>query len=202
MAIFRKSPKRVQKSVVYIFCNGDTELNYFNERKSGLPGRNIKIITRWANEGSPHQFVKYIERTLRSVYDQPRDGDKVFCVFDIDQNSDDSIQKATNTKSKYIDLIISNPSFELWLLLHYEYYNGRQSTDETFTRLRNHVPNYSKPHIKPFFSQLQENEEIAIENAKKLRRFHEEMGINLYSRDANPHTCADKVLVLFNNLRD
>lgn len=66
-----------------------------------------------------------------------RDYDKVYCVIDRDShvNFHDAIALAAGTKGK-VQLVISNPCFEYWLILHFSYTrkgyrsSGNQSAGE------------------------------------------------------------------------
>jgi len=126
--------------------------------------------------------------------------DKVYCILDVDDLPDTIIQTSFNSKPEYIDVIFSNPNFELWLLLHFKYYNHQFSKDETLTKLKDHLPGYSKPNIEPIFSELKAKENTAIHNAKQLRIHHSRENTNLNSRSANPHTHMDIVVELLNSL--
>jgi len=47
--------------------------------------------------------------------------DDVIAVFDADRNAPEEIESAVKTASNYgIKVYVSNPSFEFWLLLHFE----------------------------------------------------------------------------------
>ncbi len=50
----------------------------------------------------------------------PEDGDSIWCVFDRDDNSNEVLLRAKQSAQKEgYHLAYSNPSFELWLLLHF-----------------------------------------------------------------------------------
>lgn len=50
----------------------------------------------------------------------PDERDVIWCVFDRDENSDAALQKAKQVAMKEgYRLAYSNPSFELWFLLHF-----------------------------------------------------------------------------------
>ena len=50
----------------------------------------------------------------------PEDGDSIWCVFDRDDNSNEVFCVPNSPlKRKAIILAYSNPSFELWFLLHF-----------------------------------------------------------------------------------
>ena len=135
MARERKSKKIPLKHPVIIFSDGETELNYFNCKKSDMKGnRNIKIATVPTNSNTATKMVLYAINHIRSRDKNPND--KYFCVLDMDCADDDDIGKALKKKPDNMELIISNPDFEFWLLLHYRYYQGRLGNREPIEKLR------------------------------------------------------------------
>jgi hypothetical protein len=144
---------------------------------------------------------KLIEK-IKSLYPEKelQENDKIFCVLDVDNDTDEMIQEAIRVKPEYIQLNLSNPNFELWLLLHFAYHNQSLSIDETFTKLRNHIPDYTKPNIESIFQTLKENENNALTHTARLRNYHLRSDIDLNSRDANPYTSVDEVVKFLNSL--
>ncbi|WP_278319566.1 RloB family protein [Clostridium tepidiprofundi] len=81
-----------------------------------------------------------------------KDGDRVWCVFDVDinyntnraiQSKIEEIQKAKKIADKNkIKLGISNPCFELWYLLHFEYTTANfKNYDAVKKRLSRYIDN-------------------------------------------------------------
>jgi hypothetical protein len=197
---YRKSQHREPKNFIHIYSNGVTEINYFNAKKCECQRkRNIKIEPFFENVGSPVYFMKLIAKRYNAK--NITEKDKIYCVIDVDEITDDQIQKAIQIKEKYIDLILSNPNFELWLLLHFKLYTHKFSIDETLIKLKSFLSNYEKPHIDPIFSILQENEYKALKNSKQIRQKHNRECIGLYTCDANPHTMIDTVVEEINSFQ-
>lgn len=68
MAKQRKTKKLPLRSLVLIYTDGHTELNYFRLKKSSLTGRkNIKIETRIANIKSGKKFVDSAKSTFPPI---------------------------------------------------------------------------------------------------------------------------------------
>jgi RloB-like protein len=67
----------------------------------------------------------------------------VWCVFDVDDHTrfDDAVQMA---RDNGIELAVSNPCFELWLLLHFQDSPGMRGRTRIQKLLRQHVPGYDK----------------------------------------------------------
>jgi hypothetical protein len=197
--IFRKSRRLKQRNYIHIYSNGHTEINYFQLKKDELGIRNVTIEPIFENSGNPKKMQKKIANKYN--LNDIREDDKIFCVIDVDENSDKIIQEALQTKeSKFIQLILSNPNFEIWFLLHFKHYTSQISMEESYTKLKEHLPEYSKPKVEPIFLKLKENEKSAIINAKKLRKNYLKLKMDINSRDANPYTSVDIVVDLLNSL--
>lgn len=201
MAKYRGKASLLERNTAYIFVEGDTEHTYFNLIRKSLPrDKNIKLNCIKTNEKTPGQYVKYAKGYLKSLGYTLRDlseGDSIFCVFDHDSIDDTQLQNAISAKSDKIEFIISNPNFEIWLLLHFQYYSHVFSKEEPLYKLNDFV-SYSKPNIGPIFEQLENIREVAIENSIRLRRYHENNGTPLFSKNANPHTFVDVALSKIN----
>lgn len=95
-------------------CNaGSTEPIYFHELKRSL--RNSAVKVRIAKKTlAPEGLVKYASKIAKDSGD---DFDQVWCVMDVD-DFDFEWTKA-RIENLHVQLAVSNPCFELWLLLHY-----------------------------------------------------------------------------------
>ncbi len=112
--------------------------------------------------------------------------DSVWCVFDIDEhpNVNDAKQMAA---ANGIKLAISNPCFELWLLLHFREPPGSEHRRRIQARLSEHVADYDKHiAIEVFLPHYPE----AAKRAAKLDRLARQ--VNLPER--NPTTGVYKLL--------
>lgn len=89
-------------------------------------------------------------------------------------------------------MCLSNPSFELWFLLHYQYSVSRITNIALITKLRNHLPNYNKS--TDYFDDLLPNREEANKRAKRLNDFHERNSTELNSTQSNPSTQVYKIV--------
>jgi len=91
--------------------------------------------------------------------------DSVWAVFDVDDhpNIPTAIQMARDNS---INLAVSNPSFELWLLLHYQDQPGMKGRAAVRQLLSNHVNNYDK-HVS-FDKDYQPGYDDAVKRAKYL----------------------------------
>jgi hypothetical protein len=89
-------------------------------------------------------------------------------MFDLDvEGMWGRLQKVTGAT-----LLLSNPCFELWLLLHHEYHNNEVSSEACIKRLSTYFKRYRKGVLneeeKGFLSDKMR---LAMERAKKLEEY-------------------------------
>ena len=100
--------------------------------------------------------------------------DEAWCVFDIEKSATHTtLQKALDLARKHCyHLALSNPSFEYWVLLHYERTGkGFINAAEVIRALNRYIPDYSKS--MSVFHLVWDNTNQAIENAEMLRLLHD-----------------------------
>lgn len=76
-----------------------------------------------------------------------------------------SLAKRTNIKIAY-----SNEAFELWYLLHFNYYQTAMTRSDYYDRLSKLLDKKYKKNQKDMYTLLESKQSIAIRNAKKLLR--------------------------------
>ena len=114
---------------------------------------------------------KAIELKSNTEYDK---NDQFWCVFDRDknpknpndaQNFNAAIEMAKNNG---IDVAYSNDAFELWYLLHFNFYKtgiSRQDYQNMLTKLLGHE--YQK-NSEAIYEELKSKQQDAIKHAKRL----------------------------------
>jgi RloB-like protein len=146
----RRPPFREPKPVILIVCEGErTEREYFEGFARAF--RNSRVRIKIAHEhGVPKTLVKTAKEYKKEAADAARKEDDenlafdgVWCVFDVDDHPQiaDARQMA---RDNGIELAISNPCFELWLLLHFRDSPGMQHRGKICQMLSTHVPGYDK----------------------------------------------------------
>jgi hypothetical protein len=146
----RRLPFRDPKPIILIVCEGEkTEKQYFLGFERACRNSRVKIEVA-QEHGVPRTLVEIAKEYKREAEekaareeDENLAYDSVWCVFDIDKhpNVADSKEMA---RDNGIDLAISNPCFELWLLLHFRDYPGMQSHTKIQKMLAEYVPGYNK----------------------------------------------------------
>jgi hypothetical protein len=127
--------------VVLIVCEGErTEPQYLDgfRRACRNPRVNIKTVSkRTPPDGLVQEAVRLRDQAGLDAYDS------VWCVFDVDDHP--GVESAgEKAGAAGVELAISNPCFELWLLLHFQDAPGMQGRRRIQAMLRKHVPSYDK----------------------------------------------------------
>ncbi len=164
---------------VLVCCEGDvTEPSYFNGLKR--EGHNNLLHVEVQPVGmTPKPLVDYAvdlkkeaETKARREKDDNLKYDEVWCVFDVDahEHVPDAKQKAGAHK---INLAISNPCFELWLLLHFQDQRAHIERHHVQSACGDHMPRYVKE--VPFELVFPHHQE-AVDRAVALDNWQHEQG--------------------------
>lgn len=177
----KKTPKRFERKTNYktprktflIVCEGiETEPNYFEAFQK--IGRDTKTATIQIIPASAVGIT--VVKKAKKLKDEGSYGeDEVWCVFDRDakqennnqQNFNEAIRLAIENK---VNLAISNDAFELWYLLHYEYYvseTHRSDLKEMLSSKTRLGEKYEK-NCDDMYEKLKDKQANAIKYAKKL----------------------------------
>lgn len=174
-----------------IVCEGtETEPTYFqrlNERFSGL-----KLKTPRSQTTDPEGLVRTALSQIAKWDLDLRGGDQLWCVFDADGNSEGAIQRAIGMAKGSVRFAFSNPCFELWFLLHYEYFSVKTDRASLIERLKRHIPNYEK--TADLYGLLKDMKTTAIKRAVKLEQLHRSNDVRILSLDSNPSTQAHELV--------
>ncbi|WP_218019278.1 RloB family protein [Nocardia niwae] len=143
-------------TLILIVCGGEaTEPAYFHGLRRYLRNPATKSVVTVRPE-DPKRVVAFAAR-------QRADYDQIWCVLDVDEfDYSEAIRMARTSK---IDLAVSNPCFEYWLLLHFENYDAAlTSFRDVEKRLKKHLPAYDKS--APRFADYIEGVQEAVRRAK------------------------------------
>lgn len=188
----RRENKRAKKRVLLVLCEGTkTEKVYFTALAKKYRDTSIQLKFVDNNKTDPVNLVKKAKEKYREYDLNREDGDICYVVFDKDANTCEKINDALKNTSKgkeEVKLIFSNPSFEMWYLLHFEYTTSCSNAQEMITKLSKHISNYSK--TKDYFKMLEPHTDTAIKNAKKLEDYYSD---TKYC-EKNPYTEVYKIL--------
>jgi hypothetical protein len=164
------------RKTILIVCEGRlTEPNYFNNLRDTLRKKSIRVLVIPGGERlvTPLYLVQNLEAEIQRL-DWDASNDEAWCVFDIEQSgTHTTLQKALDHARKHnYHLALSNPSFEYWILLHYERVGrGFINASEVIRTLNRYIHDYSKS--MSVFHLVRDYTNQAIENAEALRLLHD-----------------------------
>lgn len=153
-----------------IVCEGEkTEPNYF--RRFPVDTNVIKLDIKGEGKNTKSLVEKAIELKNDTEYDEK---DRFWCVFDRDKNpknpndSQNFNSAITLARNNGIEVAYSNDAFELWYLLHFNYYNtaiSRKDYQNMLTKLLGHE---YKKNSEMIYEELKDKQQDAIKHAKRL----------------------------------
>lgn len=160
---------------VLLVCGAEkTESAYFKGLRTWLATSSIdiKIVER---SKSPDQVVEYARDHCGH-----RDFDQTWCIVDVDHYEVDG-GKVTSAdviaRAVGIELAVSNPCFEYWLLLHHAEGNAAfPHCDAVVGRLRSSLKSYDKTKLR--FADFADGVQAAIERAKRRDPSGERYALN------------------------
>lgn len=166
------------KPLILIVCGGKTEEHYF----SGL-GHWFNLTNVTVSFQKPR--ARDILARVQEKIEAGPSWDEIYCVLDVDDHHAEvkRLQFALaglSRKNLRARAVLSNPCFEYWLLLHFEYTDapfvsmpgGKTAAQQVIERLCNHIRNYSKTD-SGIFDYCREHIGAAVERAHGRRVPHE-----------------------------
>lgn len=164
-----------------IVCEGEkTEPNYF--KIFPVDRKVIKLDIKGEGTNTNSLIEKAIDLKNTSESDERN---RFWCVFDRDKNpenpndSQNFNSAITLARNNGIEVAYSNDAFELWYLLHFNYYNTAISRQDYQNRLTKLLGHEYKKNSETIYEELKDKQQDAIKHAKRL--------LQEYDR-ANPET--------------
>jgi hypothetical protein len=184
---------------VLVCCEGEvTEPSYLNGLKGELRIRlvHIEVVPGGSN---PKTLVDYAvqkkqqaEREARREKDDNLKYDEVWCVFDVDAHEHIPEAKHRAGASK-INLAISNPCFELWLLLHFQEQHAHIERHQAQSACRAHMPGYDK---EVSFDLVFPHYQLAVQPAVELDHWQETRGCAGENPSTGVHRLTTRIMEL------
>jgi hypothetical protein len=173
-----------------VVCEGlKTEVNYFEEirQEARIPTLHVRVIHSPQGQ-EPQQIVE----GAIAEFGKTRGFERVYAVFDRDEhltyaNAIDMAEahsgKLRNDEKVAVsfEAVVSVPSFELWLLLHFDNIQGWLHRAEALDRLKQHLQGYEKGR-KGTYAATVEHLVTAMQRATALKgRFSRLPGNDAYT---------------------
>lgn len=184
------APREVKHTFLLVCDDLKTSPIYFRGYNNDYRDSPLKIECPRSGGQDPVNIIKYAKKLLNAEYDwlDLKTKDAVWCVFDRDETSDESIKEVCNmANKKNIKTCFSNPCFEVWYLLHFEDYNTTLGDcRNVITKLKGHIPTYEKN--RDFYEVLKPYTLTAVRRAQKLCDNSEKDSDDLLCRNSDPCT--------------
>jgi len=142
-----RKPDTLYSPLDLVVCEGETVVDYLCEIARSLrihvhickgDGTDPKSIVNTAKRKSKEDGVKY---------------DKIFCVFDRDNDLSGYLEAIELCKSKKYVPVVSNPCFELWPFLHFQIRESGFGNPQQMVKALKRLPgfeNYDKDGVQIF----------------------------------------------------
>ncbi|MFF9808723.1 RloB family protein [Streptomyces coeruleorubidus] len=183
----RSRGRRPLKQRFLIYCEGAvTEKEYLDGYRLLLRSPNIQVKFG-RTHGVPSELVEdaisHQARAPRSAEDKYEPYDQVWCVMDVEAPKQHPNLEAVLAKAKknQINCAISNPCFEIWLILHFVKRGSYLSSHQACVELQAHKCGYSKDSKHVEFEKFPPLYEVAKTRASELRE-----GAGPFSVGSNP----------------
>ena len=183
-----------------VVCEGEeTERQYLE--KFARHHKNARIKVEVAEDtGVPFSLVEFakkykreIEKKAKRQMDQNIAYDSVWCVFDVDEHPripDAKVMAAAHD----ISMAISNPCFELWLILHLRESPGMQHRHAMQNLLETLDPNYDKDVKHVDFPRYVPGYEQAVKRTRRLDALAHGVGTPGHNPTSNVYELTELIL--------
>lgn len=185
----RNRQNRKEKPMIIITAEGrnETEAKYFD----GFRTPDCPYIVKFHKAGhltDPTKLAESIRKRWDTEEADVRTGDMAFVVVDLDNKESKAKEiQRLEAKNRVEKFIVSNPSFEVWYLLHYEYSTRSYiNADAVIRELKKHYPEYEK--TSDMYLLLKDKMGNAIARAEKLENYHNEETHTHPDVNCNPYT--------------
>lgn len=189
----RNTGTRDRRRIVMLATEGQnkTETLYFKRFTS----KSIRVLFTHGNETDPE---KLMVRLLDEIADLGLEQDDfAFCLVDADCNpvKDRQIAQADElAKGSIAELIVSNPTFEIWYLCHLTYSTKEyHSSSEVEIELKRQMPDYHKNRPDMYERTISEIN-TAIGRAEQLEKYNLNAGKKMHTSRFQPSTEVYKIV--------
>lgn len=190
--------KKDLRETFLIVCEGErTEPNYFCKFPIKREIIEVDILGEGKNTNS---LVLEALRVKNVAEKQGNPYVQVWVVFDRDSFPIQNFQSAIDLCDAHgVKYAVTNEAFELWYLLHFNYYDSAMSRDQYSVKLSQELGKKYEKNQDDIYDLLKDKQEQAINRAKKLRKFQYMMrGFHDYC-NSNPMTTVYELIEILND---
>lgn len=163
-----KAPVRSMRRIALVICEGQTEESYLCLLKKWYKSP-VRIVAQVKGASITSQFVSKRKQELKL---SPRDIVYAFLMYDMDVAE---VNERLMSCQEDTVLLLSNPCFEIWPLLHVKDQTAALNSESVLRELKNSRAEW-KRYNKAVFTDTQQqclknHVQDAVERAKKLKEF-------------------------------
>lgn len=183
-----------RRTILIVTEARETEPNYFRGLRANETVSDQFAVTVTSSKGKAP--LKTVRKAISDNEKQERRDeayDEVWCILDVEgPKNRGPIGKAIKLAGENgVSLCLSNPCFEIWLLLHFvkesrAYASGRQVVDRLKKPWKDHCQKPYKKNDDSIYDSVADLTETAIENARWVREKHH--GATKNTADCNSST--------------
>lgn len=184
----RRTETREVKSTFRIYAEGEaTEPEYIDIIKR-IPAiaNSVSIAIRIEEVGATPK--RLVESACSDKRRSDLDIDHFWCVFDVENPEPHPYLKETLQKARdnNISLAISNPCFEVWLILHHKHFSKHVSTKEAVD-IRKSLDETKTKHLDP--QVYRPLISLAVQRAEQLNQKHKKDGTTFPENNPSSTFC-------------
>lgn len=193
----RPTRVRATGSNFLIACEGDGEKAYLEAIRQSLRLSDKQIVVLNEKGTDPLSVIRSVLEYRAGLKKEGRwlKRDSAWSAFDGDEHRDNNPanwhQALDLAQAQSIKLALSNPSLELWYLLHFQDQQAYIHRHKAVEELRKHIPQYQKP--LPLLAATPEVQQAAIVRAARLAERNQDAGWLFYN---NPFSGMGKLIKL------
>lgn len=205
----RKQKIREELKRIIIACEGEvTEQNYFQDFFNELILDHQISKTSLVIAKHKHTNPTGVLQDLLNELKYDNDFEHKWIVIDRDEErvgggghtKEDFNNAIEQARINKIKVAYSNPSFEIWYLLHFEYRNTAIDRDEVFEKLKSTIE-YNKSKLG-VYAMLKESQMFAITNSKRLLANYTSGDRIHIPSDDNPSTMVHELIEILNSFKE
>lgn len=180
----RGSPQPPGKRLIVATEGKVTERRYVSSLRARfrIPNEAIDIVRHDSTDplGIVRALGAEVHKQKSAKKFQVNAGDQAWAIFDVDEHrqvNEENFTKALALGQKIgAHFALSNPSFELWILLHFRYHSANIDRHTAVREVRKHLPDYDKtlPHDEA--QKLASLVDTAIRYSVQLEKRNKEPG--------------------------
>ncbi len=171
----RGTSRRKLKPVYLIIAEGKnkTEVLYLSHFQDQEKSYSIRFVKAGYKTDADSLYNALIDK-WKKLDLSAKNGDLGFVILDID-NDPLKAQKisalAQNNTNTEVSFVVSNPTFEVWLLMHFKYTTKQYKDGNTVIKeLRRYLPNYEKN--RDCFEDCKDKIKEAVKNSITIAEYY------------------------------